>query len=118
MHAEHARMHVRLRYPDDARPRLILDDDEFEVVDLSERGVRYRQGRGPAPAVGRKLEGILCLARGETLPIRGSVVRVLRSEAGAAPGALEVAAHLTEVGIPHRVIAAERQAIGAHHAEH
>jgi len=105
------RMHVRLRYPAAGRPTLILENDALDVLDLSERGLRYRQEHGREPKVGERLEGILRLSRGETLPVRGKVVRVTHSDKPAPPGVIEVAAHLTELGVPRRVIMAERQAI-------
>ncbi|HEU4588776.1 MAG TPA: PilZ domain-containing protein [Gemmatimonadales bacterium] len=105
------RRHGRLRYPADHRPSLILEDDELSVIDLSERGLRYRQVHGPEPKVGARFEGILQLIRGETLPVRGTVVRVSRPDGPARPELVEVAAHLTEAGIPSRVIIAERQAL-------
>lgn len=104
-------MHVRLQYPPAARPRLILDSGALNVLDLSERGLRYRQDSGPEPSVGTKLEGILRLRSGETLPIRGTVIRVEHPGGPQEPHVIEVAAHLTDVGIPRRVIIAERQTI-------
>jgi len=106
-----SRAHARLQYPPSARPSLILESGSLNVVDLSERGLRYLQDAGPEPPVGTKLEGILRLSSGETLPIRGTVVRVVRPDPSGGPGAIEVAAHLTDVAIPRRVILAERQTI-------
>ena len=107
------RMHVRLHYPESTRPSLILDSGSLNVLDLSERGLRYRQDFGPEPPVGAVLEGILRLSSGETLPVRGTVVRVVHPEGPDRPGVIEVAAHLTDVPIPRRVIQSERQAIQA-----
>ncbi len=107
------RMHVRLHYPPSTRPSLILDSGSLNVLDLSERGLRYEQTSGPEPPIGTKLEGILRLSSGETLPVRGTVVRVVRPATPAERGMIEVAAHLTDVPIPRRVIVAERQAIQA-----
>lgn len=105
------RQHARIHYSTSGRPTLILDSGSQDVLDLSERGLRYRQDAGPEPRVGTKLEGILRLSRGETLPVRGTVVRVSHPDGPARPGVIEVAAHLTDVGIPPRVIIAERQVI-------
>jgi hypothetical protein len=105
------RQHSRIHYTAVARPTLILDSGSQDVLDLSERGLRYRQDAGTEPRVGTKLEGILRLSRGETLPVRGTVVRVSYPDGRARPGVIEVAAHLTDVGIPRRVIIAERQVI-------
>jgi hypothetical protein len=106
------RKHVRLRYPEDKRPSLILEDDALDVVDLSERGLRYVQDHGPEPKIGASIEGILRLVRGETLPVRGKVVRVSHLS-GPAQSGVEVAAYLTDAGVPPRVILAERQALQA-----
>ena len=81
------------------------------MVDLSERGLRYVQDAGPEPPLGAKLEGILRLSSGETLPVRGTVVRVVHPDGSRGPGLIEVAAHLTDLPIPRRVILAERQTI-------
>jgi|SRR6266849_1240735 len=105
------RMHARLHYPPSTRPSLIIENGSLYVLDLSERGLRYRQDVGPEPPVGAKLEGILRLSSGETLPIRGTVVRVTHAEGPGGPGVMEVAAYLTDLPIPRRVILAERQAI-------
>jgi hypothetical protein len=107
----HPRLHVRLRYEGVTHPSLILEAGSLNVLDLSERGLRYRQESGPEPALGAKLEGILRLSSGETLPVRGTVVRVMRPARPEDPSVIEVAAHLTDVGIPSRVILAERRAI-------
>lgn len=105
------RRHTRIHYGAGARPTLILDTGSRDVLDLSERGLRYRQDAGPEPRVGTALEGILRLARGETLPVRGTVVRVTHPDGSDRPSVIEVAAHLTDVGIPRRVIIAERQGL-------
>lgn len=111
MAGDRPRTHVRLRYEGALRPSLILEAGALNVLDLSERGLRYRQESGPEPSVGAKLEGILRLSSGETLPVRGTVVRVVRSDSPERPSVIEVAAHLTDVGIPSRVILAERKAL-------
>lgn len=111
MPRQRPRMHARLQYQGAARPSLILDSGALNVLDLSERGLRYRQDSGPEPPVGAKLEGILRLSSGETLPVRGTVVRVVHPATPDQPSVIEVAAHLTDVGIPRRVILAERQAL-------
>ena len=105
------RRYTRIHYGAGVRPILILDSGSQDVLDLSERGLRYRQDAGPEPRVGTTLEGILRLSRGETLPVRGTVVRVTHPDGPARPSVIEVAAHLTEVGIPRRVIIAERQSL-------
>src|SRR5690349_4906911 len=81
----HPRMHARLHYPPSTRPSLIIENGSLYVLDLSERGLRYRQDVGPEPPIGAKLEGILRLSSGETLPVRGTVVRVTRPEGPGGP---------------------------------
>ncbi len=103
------RLHVRVYYPAERRPSLLLDTGSLEVVDLSERGLRFTQYSGPEPRVGARIEGILRLGR-ESLPVRGRVVRVAAVDPGNG-GAVEVGAYLSDLAIPRRVIIAERQGL-------
>src|SRR5262249_52332145 len=105
------RMHARLRYPAAVRPSLILASGALSVLDLSDPGLRYCEDAGPDPSICAKLEGILRLSSGETLPVRGTVVRGVHPDSPDRPGLIEVAAYLNDVGIPRRVIIAERQVL-------
>jgi hypothetical protein len=47
-----AREFYRIAYPAKARPRLHVSGFDFEVLDLSERGIRFRLGEAMAPEAG------------------------------------------------------------------
>ncbi|HEU5170031.1 MAG TPA: PilZ domain-containing protein [Gemmatimonadales bacterium] len=53
----HEREHYRIEYPTAARPRLVVGGHVCEVIDLSERGIRYRAAAGVLPGVVLRLTG-------------------------------------------------------------
>jgi hypothetical protein len=95
----HAREYFRVAYPSALRPRLDVQDYQFDVVDVSERGLRFRLGQAQPPESGNEVQGVVRFRRGEEVTVRGIVVRV---DAG------EVAARLEE-GIPLGVIMGEQR---------
>jgi hypothetical protein len=95
----HDREHYRVAYPTALRPKLLVHGVSFDVVDISERGIRFRLGSAQAPEPGFELQGVLRFRRGETIAIHGSVLRVDNGE---------VAARLEE-GIPLRVVMEEQR---------
>ncbi len=68
-------------------------------MDVSERGLRFRLGKAQPPEPGNEVEGIVRFRRGDTVTVRGVVVRVAEGE---------VSARLDE-GIPLRVIMDEQR---------
>jgi hypothetical protein len=95
----HDREHYRVAYPTSLRPKLLVQGVSFDVVDISERGIRFRLGKAQAPEPGFEVQGVLRFKRGETVTIRGAVLRVEQGE---------VAARLEE-GIPLRVVMDEQR---------
>ena len=94
------RAHARLAYDHPSKSSFLFEDQALDVVDLSERGLRFRRsGDGESVAIGEPLCGILCLRHGETVPVAGRVVRVEGQE---------VAAWVDEIGIPYEIVLAER----------
>lgn len=94
------RAHYRLAYPIQERPLLVREDGEKEVVDISERGLRYRLSGDPAPELGAAVSGLLALKRGIRVEVEGEVVRVQDGE---------VALHLKGRGIPFALVWAEQR---------
>ncbi|HXW96661.1 MAG TPA: PilZ domain-containing protein [Gemmatimonadales bacterium] len=95
----HEREHYRVAYPTALRPKLLVQGVSFDVVDISERGIRFRLGQAERPEPGFELEGVVRFKRGETVNIRGTVLRVVDGE---------VASWLEEA-IPLRVIMEEQR---------
>lgn len=71
-----SRQFFRIVYPWTERPRLVYLHQICEVLDCSERGLRFRISLPPVPMVGAEIEGQLRLRGGQTLRVRGIVVRV------------------------------------------
>jgi len=95
----HEREHYRVAYPTALRPKLLVQGHTFDVVDISERGIRFRLGKAEEPAPGFELLGAVRFRRGETITVRGVVLRVVQGE---------VAVKLEE-GVPLRVIMEEQR---------
>ncbi|HEX6925301.1 MAG TPA: PilZ domain-containing protein [Longimicrobiaceae bacterium] len=99
---ENVRAHYRVVFPTSARPRFreFGIGAEHEVIDCSEKGVRYRSSRPPIPAIGSEVEGTIEFTDGEHHRIAGIVVRTAGDE---------VALHLTIRPIPFtRIIQQQR----------
>jgi hypothetical protein len=72
----HERAFYRLIYPIAHRPTFRVGGDRFQVIDLSEQGIRYLQPGPTVPTPGSAVAGLLLLETGERLEVAGKVVRV------------------------------------------
>lgn len=99
------RKHYRIQYPVAARPRISIGGRTFEVIDLSEGGVRFKTDDAPSLNRGDEVAGTIHVRRNEIFEVKGSVVRV---------GGREVALKL-DVGVPLRVIIDEQRFLREHH---
>lgn len=99
------RAHYRIQYPTAARPHILIDDRSFDVIDLSEQGIRFRMDEGDRFAMGREVSGTIRFGRNEPVEVMGSVVRI---------AAREVAVKL-DVGVPLRIIIEEQRFLREHH---
>jgi hypothetical protein len=93
------RAHYRIQYPNAARPKLLIEGHTFEVLDISEGGLRYQSGPYPTPNIGTSFRGTVRVRRGELIHTHGNVVRAINGE---------VAARLV-VGIPFQTIMEEQR---------
>ena len=69
------REYFRLPYPITSGATLVVDDTNYKVRELSERGLRVVAGVGRFP-VDTPVEGTLILTMGARCPILGAVLRV------------------------------------------
>ena len=65
----------RIVYPLSERPTFEVGRFVFEVVDCSERGLRYEVKDRRVPAVGTELAGRLSFRRGDDIDVAGEVIR-------------------------------------------
>lgn len=98
------RQHFRIQYPAAARPEIVIDGRAYDVLDISEHGVRFRSVGEIAVAVGDPLSGRIRL-RTEAVDVRGTVLRV---------AGREIAAKL-DAGVPLKVIIEEQRYLREQH---
>jgi hypothetical protein len=68
----------RIVYPLAERPSLEMGRSLYDVVDCSERGLRYELNHGRIPAVGSHCAGMLHFRRGYSVRVEGDVLRAVR----------------------------------------
>jgi len=95
----HNREYYRITYPTTLRPKLLVQGHTFEVVDVCERGIRFLLGEAVPPDVGYEIAGTVRFRRGETVEVRGAVLRLTNGE---------IAARL-DAGIPLRAVMEEQR---------
>jgi len=102
----------RIHYPKRERPTLRVGAEAWDVVDLSETGVRFRHPDGPGILeVGTEVEGVMCFRRGEEVPIVGTVLRIdVRLDGGR-----DIVVDFTEGGIPFGLILDEQRYLHSHY---
>ncbi len=72
----------RIRYPDSYRPKIRIQDEEYdnETVELSERGVRFRyQGPGQL-SKGLEIEMNITFYDGESFQLNGELLRIRKED--------------------------------------
>jgi hypothetical protein len=98
------RQHYRIQYPTAARPHIVIEGRSFDVIDLSERGVRFRNDESRSFSPGDEVAGTVRFRRTDAVEVMGSVVRV---------GGREVAVKL-DVGVALRTIIEEQRFLREH----
>jgi hypothetical protein len=66
------RQHFRVKYPFSERPQLVITRDEFDILDISEQGIRFSMG----PIIGETIT----FHDGESLNLEGKLLRTQDSE--------------------------------------
>jgi hypothetical protein len=99
------REHYRIQYPTAARPRIVIDGRAYEVIDISERGVRFRVGEEFPFNVGDQLTGQVRFKRSDPVIVTGTVLRI---------AGREIAAKL-ETGVPLKTMIEEQRYIREQH---
>lgn len=76
---ESRRAHYRVTYPISERPTLEIGRITYDILQCSERGVRYEVPDG-LPALGAELSGVIQFRRGARVEIAGEVTRAHSGE--------------------------------------
>lgn len=95
------REHYRIRYPISCRPRLIILNNEYETIDISERGIRFICKKISEFQAGMELEVRVTFSNGEYLDLEGEILRTDEKVA---------VLHLSR-RIPFKIIVAEQRYI-------
>jgi hypothetical protein len=77
---ESRRAHYRVTYPLAERPAFEVGGATYEVVQCSERGLRYEVPDGRAPAMGEEVGGTIRFRRGAKVEVTGEVTRAQGGE--------------------------------------
>jgi len=72
---ESRREFYRVAYPLGQRPTIAFGRLVHEVVDCSEKGLRYAVKDRRVPAVGAVVEGVIQFRRGSEITVTGEVIR-------------------------------------------
>jgi hypothetical protein len=71
----------RIVYPLTERPTFEVGHTLYDVIDCSERGLRYELNYQRVPAVGSIAAGLLQFRRGASVRVQGQVIRAFRGVA-------------------------------------
>ena len=69
------REHYRIRYPLSCRPRLTILNNEYETIDISERGIRFICKEISVFQAGMELEARITFNNEEYLDLEGEILR-------------------------------------------
>lgn len=71
------RENFRLEYPKDDRPQIQIEKYRYEVLDMSEKGVKFDCGKTYRPQQNAPLNATVIFQDGKTCPVKGTVLRYL-----------------------------------------
>lgn len=72
------RRYYRIDYPPDARPRFRIKKRNYEVIDISEEGVKFcYDERIRNMLKGKKIRGKIMFKSGQSLDLEGKIIRLL-----------------------------------------
>ena len=95
------RNNFRIHYPHAMRPTLSIDHVVHQVLDLSEKGIKFALGERYRPQIKDSIVGTLKFANRRSIPIAGTVLRL---------SATYCVARLT-LGVPLQMIQDEERAV-------
>jgi hypothetical protein len=70
----------RVVYPLRARPKLAIDGQEYEVMDLSEEGVRFSGKQGHRFLVAQELQAVITFHDNDSIVSQATILRADRGE--------------------------------------
>jgi PilZ domain len=77
---QNQREHYRIRYPDLERPEFQVGKQKYAVLDVSERGMRFKIPMSHAFISGQTVKGIVVFRSGKQVAIEGRIMRITQAE--------------------------------------
>jgi len=77
----HKRQFYRINYPVDARPRLRINKKSYDIIDISEEGIKFRYDEVLEERhLGAKIRGTITFKGGQALDLKGTVTRLFKED--------------------------------------
>ena len=92
------RQSYRIRYPEDRKPKIVIKDVEYEILDLSETGLRFKL-KDDLKLPGDLFHAQVKLHDGKDVDILGRIIRITGEDA---------AMFLVVKKIPYQIILSEQ----------
>ncbi len=102
------REHYRIRYPLTGRPRLTISNNEYEVVDISESGLKFLCKKINEFRAGSEVRLEITFNDGGSLHVRGKILRTTE----------KVSVISFSEDIPFGIILKEQRYLKAHYPEY
>jgi len=78
---ENRRDHYRIRYPISCRPVLRIAGKNFEIIDISESGIKFHCENIEDYRANQELQGTVVFNDGKPLILKGNILRVYKKTA-------------------------------------
>ena len=78
---KNSREHYRVRYPIACRPNLAILNNVYEIIDLSEHGIRFFGNDVSRFHSDMKIDGIITFDDGGSISIKGKIIRIDKNNA-------------------------------------
>ncbi len=75
-----SREFYRVEYPEQERPLIKINEDELEVIDISEKGGKFLNDKGVKLDPGSMVEGTITFHNGEAITVMGKVLRAFSDQ--------------------------------------
>jgi len=76
------RAYIRIEYPPKERPRFKVGEHEMEVINLSEKGLKFLDNKQAYGTSGKMIDGALIFLNGKLIKLRGQIVLNQGNEVG------------------------------------
>jgi hypothetical protein len=105
---DNRRDHYRIRYPLKCRPVLRFAGMNFEIIDISESGIKFHCKNAEDFRAGQELQGTVMFNDGKSMALKGNILRIYK----------KTAIVWLSVYIPFSHIVREQRFLKTHYPDH